>query len=56
MIPKEMQSCHNCIHYEDDPQPKPYSSDCKTRHAAWYPQRGYGPCPHYSEIPLTDEI
>ena len=45
-LPKRLCSCKNCVHYE---------KRCKEKHASWYPQRGYGPCPHWVLAPLTDE-
>lgn len=51
----QLRSCKTCAHYEQPPYEKPFNSDCKTKLASWYPDRGYAPCPHYAEKPLTDE-
>ena len=47
--------CKTCAHYEQEPLPPPFASDCKNRNAAWYPQRGYSACPQYAEKPLSDD-
>ena len=53
----QVQSCKTCAHYEQPPCQISglQIGDCKTRHADWYPQRGYKPCPYWTEKPLTDE-
>ncbi len=42
---RQIRSCRTCIHWDE----------CRDKYAAWYPRRGYGPCPHYAERPLSDE-
>ncbi|MBO5939657.1 MAG: hypothetical protein J6R18_00480 [Kiritimatiellae bacterium] len=51
----QVRKCQNSLHFEQEPAPPPFTSDCKTRFAAWYKDRGYAPCPHYQDKPLTDE-
>ena len=52
---RQVRSCKTCLHYDAPPLPPLFASDCKTRLASWYPDRGYSPCPHWAEKPLTDE-
>lgn len=53
----QLRTCKTCAHYD-----QPLTSvagivvgDCRKRNAGWYPQRGYAPCPHYHEQPLTED-
>ena len=52
-----VRSCRICVHYDQPPADVGGVAvgDCRSRNAAWWPQRGYGPCPHYVERPLSDE-
>lgn len=51
----QIRSCKTCAHYEQEPLPPPYNSDCKRRFAAWFKERGYAPCPHYAEKRLSED-